>query len=289
MLKNLFTNKKKLSKEIFQLFLYGNEDNEVACYNPPQKMLDFYDELPTMMDKELVFYKYLLLKPDRYKDTELKLFKKGFKETLDVEGMSAGGMKLATQRFKDFIEGEKIPLDFFPVKVKGERRYIMMWRRLPVYIDYEADLKQSEFYEDGRVVASGIVYRSDVLEYRKIKMFSLQTHTSIYLTGEIRQKLEENDFLFNYHEKKVTQKKLNPKKVEKDLLYAIKKSRESGFNENSRKWYVQIDESLEKVLIEEGDKEVLERFRKEMKGAWKKDFERYEKGLMKPDERITYW
>jgi len=43
------------------------------------------------------------------------------------------------------------------------------------------------------------------------------------------------------------------------------------------------------VLIEEGNQATLERFRREMKGIWEKDFQRHENGLMEPEERITYW
>ncbi len=34
---------------------------------------------------------------------------------------------------------------------------------------------------------------------------------------------------------------------------------------------------------------MLEKFRKEIKWEWKKDFDRYEKWEMWPMEKITYW
>lgn len=51
----------------------------------------------------------------------------------------------------------------------------------------------------------------------------------------------------------------------------------------------EVDDFLEKILIEEGDKKVLKKFNEEMKGVWKKDFERYRKGLMDPLERTFFW
>ncbi len=55
------------------------------------------------------------------------------------------------------------------------------------------------------------------------------------------------------------------------------------------KYLQDTDEALEQILIEDWETEILEKFRKEMKWIWKKDFDRYEKGEMWPLEKITFW
>jgi hypothetical protein len=230
------------------------------------------------------------LHPDKYKDYELEILEQKSKNRYDVENVGMNGLWCASQRFKDFIDQEDIPLDFFPVKVEGEKRYLMMWRNLPSIGDYEVDIGKSRYYEEGGCARpDNIVFRSDFLNFYRYEIFCSSSHTYLYVTDTFKKKLDENNFKFTLTEREVTQKELDEKALEKDLIYAREMERKIKLTELVYQKLQEVDDYLEKVLIEEGDKKVLQRFQKEMRGKWKKDFERYEQGIMEPLEKITYW
>lgn len=282
---------KKYNIRIYRIKNYCEPYKDAyRSYGVPKYLKKFWDKsikFPPFFAKEIFLYKYIQLHPSQHKNCELEILQQRNKKRIDVE--YAGDMWCSSQRFKDFCEAEDIKLNFFPVLVEGERRYLTNWRSLPVLGDYEVDIKKSVYENSGNLDDSKAVFRSDFIEYYKYKMFATPGYSYMYITGELKQKLDDNNFLFNFYEKSVTQKKLNKKKIIKDLEYARKRERELYLKEIRKPKFQERDDYLEKVLVEEGNKEILEKFRKEMKGIWKKDFERYEKGLMEPLERITYW
>jgi len=274
---------------IYQLRFFYNQGELYREYRNPkfcQLADDFYP-----VDLRFVFWHiYLCLKPNMLKNTELELLEKRSNKRLDVESIAGTGFWCTSQRFKEFIEAEKIPLDFFPVLVEGERRYLTLCRRLDVLTGYELDLKKSDYkIYDGIISIHNEVFRSDVIEYYNYQFFSDVFHISKYVTEDFKMKLEKEGFLLTFDLKPVTEMKFKKKKVEKDLIFARQKEREMYLTPQGYKDFELLDCHIEKVLMEEGDQQVLQKFQTEFKGRWKKDFERYEQGLMQPLEKITYW
>jgi hypothetical protein len=294
----LFNKKKSLEElneddgiKVYELRLYYEKGHSNRIYYGLRDFDRFYKTKPPLFKTALFFNKYLRLHPDKYKDYELEILEQKSKNRYDVENVGMNGLWCASQRFKDFIDQEDIPLDFFPVKVEGERRHLMMWRNLPVISDYEVDIPKNRYWgrDKDKLDCAHPVFRSDFIEYYGSQIFSEKTYTYIFVTNTLKKKLEQQDFKFTFEEKQVTQKKLNSQKIKKDLIYARNKEREILLSVSRYQKLQEVDDYLEKVLIEEGDKKILERFKEEMKGKWKKDFERYEQGIMEPLEKIMYW
>jgi hypothetical protein len=116
-----------------------------------------------------------------------------------------------------------------------------------------------------------------ILFFVQTLSITMDTKCLGYLSGEayslpmpLKKKFDEQDFKFTFEEKQVTQKKLDRTTIEKDLIYARKMERQAYLADWRRERLQAVDDYLEKVLIEEGDKKVLQRFQEEMKGKWKK-------------------
>ncbi|HLD84016.1 MAG TPA: hypothetical protein VI979_04150 [archaeon] len=237
----------------------------------------------------ILIHRYLMLHADKYQHSELSVVGETSKRRLDVESVAEEGIYCVSELFKRFVESEGIPFDFFPIIVEGERRYLMMWRRLPVISDYEVDVHRSQYCDDGSLQISSVVFRSDIIEHLGYRIFNDTSRSFIFVTDALKEKLEKGGFLLGYKEQRVTEVKLEKEEVENLLLYATGKELEMRLVPAWEKELQAVDDYLEKVLIEEGNQATLERFRREMKGIWEKDFQRHENGLMEPEERITYW
>lgn len=278
--------------KIYKLKIFYEDGNRNRAYKGPKDFYRLHEHMPPLFWRDLFMYKYLKLHPNKYADYELELLERNSSTRLDVEDMGEGGLWCASERFKEFSDKEQLGFDFFPVKVEKERRYLMAWRNLPVLTDYEVDTKKSRFYIgnlSGLLDYSGVVFRSDIIEYLGHQIFCDTTYTYRFVVDYLKEKLEKQGFLFSYEVMPVTEKNLNVKKVEKVMVEGRKRERELYLIDGNKQKFQDVDDCLEKVLIEEGDKEILDKFRNEMKGEWKKNFERYEKGLLEPMERIKYW
>ena len=274
--------------KLYQLTVYYDHGDLYRVYAKPEHLDRLSRDFPPLMWAELFFYKYLLLHPRQFKDYELVVHESKSDIRLDVERVH-GGMYCVSERFKQFVEQERIPLDFFPIRVEGEGRYLMMWRRLPVVSDYEVDREKSKYYQDGALRTSSTVIRSDILEYLEYHIFDNPSHIFTYVTDSLKAKFDCERFLLGYRELGITHRVIDPTKVRATLLFARRKERELYLTEQRKQRLQKVDDYLEKILVEEGDLKALDQFRSELKGIWKRDFERYEQGLMTPDERITYW
>ncbi len=196
---------------------------------------------------------------------------------LDVEDWDCD-FWISNDRFKEFSERENLGLEFFPVLVENKRRYLVSWRKLPTFWSYDLDLEENEYDEYWlKKWEPNYVFSSDVIQYYDWKMFCGSAHVSKYITWDIKEKMEKENFLFIFQERKCTQKAFNKKVVEEHLKKS-RKDEKKTLNKLVRKEYEDTDEALEKILIEDWETEILEKFRNEMKGIWKKDFDRYEKG-----------
>lgn len=291
--------KQKAGLKIYSLEIYFENGFNNRTYYGIADFRRFYDDKANPSLIALFFNKYLKLNPDKYKDSdESKIIDKYSNNRYDVEDTGMNGMWFASQRFKDFCAQEKLPFDFFPILVERERRYITMWRSLPVICDYEIDTKKTE-YDEGEEPFADMnrpTFRSDFIEHYNYQIFCEPEHVFIYITDSLKQKLEENNFQLSFKGPNwktesftVTQKKLNSQQLEQELIYARTMERKLYLTKKRYNWFQEVDDYLEKTLIAEKDQKGLAKFRTEMKGVWQKDFARYEQGLMQPLERITYW
>jgi hypothetical protein len=196
-------NKKKGTQEIkedggikvYQLWLSYEQgehcDQSNRIYYGLRDFDRFYKTKPPLFLTVLFFSKYLQLHPNKYKDYELEILEKHSENRYDVERVGMNGMWCASQRFKDFIDQEKIPLDFFPVKTEGERRYLMMWRNLPALGDFEVDVINNKYWgkNDEKIDASHPVFRSDFIDYYGYEMFGLSVGGGIFITDALKKSL----------------------------------------------------------------------------------------------------
>lgn len=287
--------RKKEGLKIYGVRVYSFNGYNNREYQRPKGLEKIKRGFPPLFITKLFLSQYLKTNPSRYENYNLAIKNERLKARLDVEW---GGPEAwyVSQRFKDFCLQENLPFDFFPIMIEGERRYITMWRNLPVITDYEVDNQKTTHSQKGYVDMSSLTFRSDFIEYSSYQIFSETDHIYIYITDSLKQKLEANNFKFSFkgpnwktESYPVTQKKLNPEKLKKELIYAREMERKLYLTKEQYEKLQAVDDFLEKALIADQDQKALARFRAEMKGVWKKDFERFEKGLMQPLERITYW
>ncbi len=267
-------------------------------YNLSKKAMNVRNNAPLFVN-EIAITKYLKLNPDKFKDHELEIESIGLKNGRDDIEHVLPEMELISPRFKEFAEKENLPFDFFPVLADGERRYLMMWRNLPVISDFEVDIEKSKYFPHdlNRIAGGGnMFFRSDFLEYYNFNIFCYIYHTYTFITDSLKQKLEIENFKLTFEEKPVTQKKLDKKEIINDLIFARQKERESyidrkksEFARKRYKQFEQVDDFLEEILAEEGNKDVLAKFYETTRGEWKKDFERFDNGEMGELEKIRYW
>ena len=278
-------------EKVYSLRPKYNDEGEFDRELSPPLPKKIIQESP-LKSRDLIIYKYLILDRNRFENTKLEIFRKQSEEIHDVEKVNYEGLWCVSSRFKNFVENNQLSgLDFFPVKVGEERRYLMMWRGLSVISDYEVDIKKSRYWgeEKNKLDLSKVTYRSDVIEHYNNKIFSNTVHFDIYITDELKDLFEEKGFAFTYDEIQVTQKRYSKRKVKKIILNAVKEGQKLYYTQWRKDRLQETDDFLEKVLIEEGNEEVLEKFRTEMKGKWKDQFDRYERGEMPDDERVIYW
>ena len=279
---------KKKDIKIYEVMNYFHKHDITATILIPKKMNEiFYKFLGNRPD--IWLHKYLRLIPkDFFKDEELEVHQHIKWFELDVEN-TWWFQYCVSEKFKNFAEKEKLWLEFYPVIARWKRMYIMLWQTLPVISDYEMDVEKSKYSDMWFVEYSDRVFRSDFIEYYGYQMFSNSTHSMTFITWELKEKFDKQWFLLNYKELPITQKKLDKKEIEKDLLYARERERELYLIDRFKEKYQKADDILEKVLVEEWNKKLLKKFREEIKWEWKKDFERYEKWEMEPMEKIHFW
>ena len=279
------------SEKVYRLDLFYEQGNLNRSYDFPQRLRCLYDKIQgKVFMTSLFFYEYLLLNPNCLENEEFFAIEKKSNNRYDVENIGLSGMWVVSERFKKFIQNEGIQMKFFPTKIEGERRHLMMWRDLPVITGYETDTDKAKYLSNGKSIQMyHAVFRSDLLKYLENQMFSVPSYTFMFITERLKEKLQFMKFQFTYHEYPVTHIQYDEQKIQKDLQFATKMERELWLVDNYRDRLQSVDDYLEKVLIEEGDEAVLNKFRTEMKGIWKRDFERYENGEMKPLDRIKYW
>lgn len=279
------------SEKVYRLDLFYENGYLNRSYDVPKHLRYLYNKIQGKVFMiSLFFYKYLLLNPNCLENEEFSAIEKKSNNRYDVENIGLSGMWVVSERFKKFIQNEGIQMEFFPIKVEGEIRCLMMWRDLPVISGYETDTDKAKYLSNGKSIQMyHAVFRSDLLKYLGYQMFSVPSYTFIFITEGLKERLQSMEFQFTYHEYSVTQMKYNEQNINQDLQFAAQKERELWLVDTYKERLQAVDDYLEQVLIEEGDKEILNKFRIEMKGIWKKDFERYENGEMKPLDRIKYW
>jgi hypothetical protein len=251
-------------------------------------MYDMYKEIiPSQIRRELLFSMYLQSNPEKYKNTELELFSLYSEKRYDAERVGGKHLWCTSQKFKDFMESEGVPFDFYPIKVEGERRYLTMRLRLPVLSDYECDLENSR-YTDGHIHGKR-VFRSDFLEYYDHKVFRDFTASYVYCSKSFKDRLESSGLMLRYVPIATTEVLYDESNLQADSLRATRMERELFLTEWRYKMFEGIDDTLEKILIQDDNQQALNKFRSEIKGRWKDQFERYRAGTMPPEERVIYW
>ncbi len=285
---NLF---KKKNMNVYKVNTpYDDDGNLFILWLMPKKLNKmFLDNSSTSLDNKLLLVNYLRLKTDRFKNENLEISEKWEKYvSLDVEKVD-WPFWLGSERFKKFSEKEKLWLEFFPVLVNEKRKYLVSWRKVPTFWDYDVDTDNTKMGRRWSIDREfNTVFRSDVIEYYSWKFFCNSYYNYKYIVWDIKEKLTKEWFILKYEKRECTQKKFDKKLVENHLI----KSRESEkeiLTPYLKNIYQKTDEALEQILIEDWETKLLEKFRKEMKWIWKRDFDRYEKWEMWPLEKITFW
>lgn len=193
--------------QIFHLDFYFEKGEFNRIYYGLKDFDRFYHDTGHPFKIDLFFYKYLLLHPEKYQDVELPLIEKRSKNRYDVEYIAMNGMYCTSEKFKNVCNTHNIPFDFFPIKVEGERRYIMMCRRLPVISEFKLDVKASKIKErmsrdrdvdDATEISiKNWVFRSDIMEYFGYKVFSERTFNYILPPMNLKKYLNLADFFFH--------------------------------------------------------------------------------------------
>ena len=251
-----------------------DEEKYFIRHEWPKYLWKLFMDIAASYISELFVYEYLKLHPNKFADEELEIFERNKRHTpLDIEACRISWIYIVSQKFKDFAGREWLPLDFFPVKVYGERRYMMMWRRLP-------HISKFEFYtEDGSppdCLTIDLVFRSDVLQFFGYRIFCTETYVPIFVDDVLRKKMEDEWFLLAYSDMKIQEIPLDRELVSQQ----IKKNKIKEFEKYG--WLIEeewqeLDEHLENILIQEWDEGILEKFRWEVKWDWMKQREEYER------------
>jgi hypothetical protein len=274
---------------IYKLDLFYDRGNLYRNYLPPPKYNELLNYQEFIGFDNLIIYKYLSVFKEKFKNYELEIHEKSSEKRLDAE-MVTPMLWVVSERLKTCLESENVEMDFFPIKVEGERRYLMMWIRIPVITGYETYTSKAKFVGDNKKINfNKAVFRSDILKYYNYKMFCDPTHIYLFVSDDFKRKLEDNNFLFSYEERPVKEIKYNEKKVEKILIEAAKKEREHWLGDKMINRLIACDNYVEKIVKEEGDEEDLKKFRNGIKGNWENYYKRYKNNLMQPLERIRYY
>ena len=275
--------------KIYKFNLFYDKGDLYRRYSPPEKFNELLNNKGFIGFGNLLIYKYLSVFNEKFRNYELKIYEKRSDKRLDAESVFPN-VWVVSKRLRGFLESENVEMDFFPVKVEGERRYLMMWIRVPVITGYETYTSKAKFVGDiKKIDFKKAVFRSDILKYYKYKLFSDPTHVDLCVSDDFKKKLEDNNFLFSYQEKPVKKIKYNERKIEKILIKAAKKEREHWLSDKMRKRFIACDDYVEKIVKEEGNEKDLIKFRKEIKGNWEDYYKRYKNNLMQPLERIRYY
>jgi len=275
--------------KIYKFNLFYDKGDLYRRYSPPEKFNELLNNKGFIGFGNLLIYKYLSVFKEKFRNHELKIYEKRSDKRLDAESVFPN-VWVVSKRLRGFLESENVEMDFFPVKVEGERRYLMMWIRVPVITGYETYTSKAKFVGDiKKIDFKKAVFRSDILKYYKYKLFSDPTHVDLCVSDDFKKKLEDNNFLFSYQEKPVKKIKYNERKIEKILIKAAKKEREHWLSDKMRKRFIACDDYVEKIVKEEGNEKDLIKFRKEIKGNWEDYYKRYKNNLMQPLERIRYY
>ena len=191
--------KKKSDMRVFNMMIYFDNWDFTVQRNAPKKLEKVFsrkrDKLCSKdVNSYLLSTNYMRLKPDRFKNENLTIFKKwpNYRE-IDVEEVTIN-FWVSSERFKEFSERENLWFEFFPVLVEDKRKYLMSWRALPTFRKLDLDTEETNFNRlwtvwDGK----DMCFRSDVLEYYSWKVFCDNTHISKYITWEIKDKMEQEN------------------------------------------------------------------------------------------------
>ncbi len=275
--------------KMYKFNLFYDKGNLYRRYSPPEKFNELLNNKGFIGFSNLLIYKYLSVFKEKFRNYELEIYEKRSDKRLDAESVFPN-VWVVSKRLRGFLESENMKMDFFPVKVEGERRYLMMWIRVPVITGYETYTSKAKFVGDiKKIDFKKAVFRSDILKYYKYKLFSDPTHVDLCVSDDFKKKLEDNNFLFSYEEKPVKKIKYNETKIEKILIEAAKKERDHWLSDKMRKRFIACDDYVEEIVKEEGDEEDLKKFRNGIKGNWENYYKRYKNNLMQPLERIRYY
>lgn len=130
-------------------------------------------------------------------------------ERIDV--YDSGGFWLVNERFKQFAQKEHLTFSFYPTLLKWERRYIMMFDGLPQIYDLHK-------IDDVTVTSyPAKIFRSDILEYLWYEMFTSEVNITLYVTENMKEKLEKEKFKVYFIEEKIEQIPLDRVKLEKEI------------------------------------------------------------------------
>jgi len=285
---------------IYLLGVYTEDGNYLRQYQYP----DFLKKLSYSTSKvwytDLLINKYFSCNPNKLQNEQLEIASEKSKKTLAVEPISPQ-LWCANEAFYNFCLQKNLNFEFFPIQANNDLRYLTMWRKIPVITDYELDVSKCRYNENSSSIKGFLeiettVFRSDILEHYSYPLFCNINHVYLFADNTIKEEFEKNNFLFNYsafkasqNEVPTTQIPLSKKTIDEVLLNARQKERILLLTDIRKQKLQDVDDYLEKILTEENDTIGLEKFHEEIKGNWKKDFERYEQNLMEPLDKITYW
>lgn len=146
----------------------------------------------------------------------------------EIESIDLGcPLWIVSLRFKNYIDTNKIPwLRFFPCLIKGEIRYLLHFWDIPTINDFELDQNQTKITEVGFMDWDSVCFRSDILEYYGYQIFANYSHTYKFITGNLKQKFESENFPWRYAEMPVVEKSLDRESLKVELQELEKKSEE---------------------------------------------------------------
>ena len=247
-----------------------------------------------------MLYRYLQVKPDRFKDLELDILKtEGYAANInkrqDLEPMGHSGF-LVSENFKAIFDLNNVPASFFPVLSDGQRWYVMMWQKVPLLGEYEVDVVHTEYRKTSKenipstintVSPKNITFSLGYFD--KLNIQSAFTRVSLghrlYLRESLWKDIDNQNIAYSSYKIKVSD--FVP--TDSEMVQAVEKQQHMMLNDMQYQRYKRAYDYLEQILFAEGDKDVIERFNTEIKSKWEDQFIRFTNGTLPPDERVKVW
>jgi len=273
-----------------------NRESELPS---PWKEIGWDQNKPKLINNIDLLYRYLQVKPDRFKDSELDIIEQSTDnctERQDIEPVGHSGF-LVSEKIKTIFDTYGVPASFFPVLSDGQRWYLMMWQKVSLLGEYEVDVahtvyETTSYRPEIPPAKSGDSSTNPVYSigyFDKLNIKTAFTHMPaghvLYLRELLWRELDKRDIAYSGYKIKVSNFIPNYD----DMIQAIKNQQLIMLNDMQYQRYKRSYDYLEQVLLAEGDKDVIEKFNTEIKNKWEDQFIRFANGTLPPDERVWVW